>query len=228
MIFLKTDTPNSVAVSTYKMAQQWHAMKSQAPEKLTAPMRVTLLQHLLLQVRERTEKMMETPSSRSTAISLGWLSEDEKELMGLRWDQETRRHVPDETVKPIAVCEAMEILTELITMIKEPLVVARYHATRPLSEQYQSPTLTMLLEIGLRTGPAHSTWTRFQQLAQSAMWVAAGGIPEAGEDPEEPSGPEAGCLDQVLGLRLGNRSNFCCCAKLVASGGVAWGATPAF
>ena len=39
VIFLQTDSRNSVAVSTYKMAQQWHAVKNQTPDKLEAPMR---------------------------------------------------------------------------------------------------------------------------------------------------------------------------------------------
>ena len=43
------------------------------------------------------------------------------------------------------------------------------------------------------------------------------GIPTAGEDPEEPSGPETGCLSQILGLRLGNRGNFCYSNAVVRS-----------
>ena len=42
-------------------------------------------------------------------------------------------------------------------------------------------------------------------------------IPTAGEDPEEPSGPETGCLSQILGLRLGNRGNFCYSNAVVRS-----------
>ena len=107
VIFLQADIPNSVAVSTYRMAQRWHAVKNQTPEQLEAPMRTTLLQHLLVTVKDRMEKMMETPSSKSTAISLGWLSENEQELMGLKWDQEAHRHVKDVSVTPIRIDEAM-------------------------------------------------------------------------------------------------------------------------
>ncbi|CAE7564693.1 unnamed protein product [Symbiodinium sp. CCMP2592] len=82
VIFLKTDVPANVATSTFKLAKQWHAIKSETPEKLEAPMRTTLLQHLLVTVQERAMKMLETPSSRSTAVSLGWLSEDETQIMG--------------------------------------------------------------------------------------------------------------------------------------------------
>ena len=34
-------------------------------------------------------------------------------------------------------------------------------------------------------------------------------LPSSGKDPTEPLGPEAGCLGQISGLRLGNRGNLC-------------------
>ena len=123
---------------------------------------------------ERMQKMMETPSSRSTAVSLGWLTEDEKAITGLRWNPESRTHVRDEQIKPIEIQEVKEALEELVVLVKEPMVVARYHATRPLSEQYQSPNLTMLMEIGLRTEQSHQAWKHLHKLKQSAVWVAAG------------------------------------------------------
>ena len=176
VVFLKTALPDNLATSTYTMAQKWHALKTKEPEKLEAPMRAVLLQHLFVTVKTKLMKMLETPSSRSTAVALGWLSTDEAEIMGLKWDwdQEQRRHVQDDQVKPLKVDEVKEALDTLILKVKEPLVVARYHATRPLSEQYQSPTLTMLLEVGLRTDAAHETWKLLRKLSQSAAWVAAG------------------------------------------------------
>ena len=180
----------------YRMA---HAVKNQTPEQLEAPMRTTLLQHLLVTVKDRMEKMMETPSSRSTAISLGWLSENDQELMGLKWDQEAHRHVRDVSVTPIRIDEAMGTLAELIALIKEPLVVARYHATRPLSEQYQAPTLTMLLEIGLRTSAAHTVWSGLNKLAQSALWVAAGAFLRQERIQRSPLAQKLAALSKSLG-----------------------------
>ena len=171
--FLRTDVPQNLATSTYQVAQVWHDTKTKTPERLNAPMRAVLMQHLIKTVLERLQKMMETPSSRSTAVSLGWLTEDEKVVTGLRWNQETRTHVRDEQIQPIDVQEVKAALAELVVLVKEPMVVARYHATRPLSEQYQSPNLTMLMEIRLRTEQSHQAWRHLYRLKQSAVWVAA-------------------------------------------------------
>ena len=65
----------------------------------------------------------------------------------------------------------MEEITLKCTM---PLVIARYHATRKLASDYQSPTLAMLLEVGLRVDAANEVWRRLHQLQRSAAWVAAG------------------------------------------------------
>ncbi|CAE7244932.1 unnamed protein product, partial [Symbiodinium sp. CCMP2456] len=145
MVLLRHEEP---CHQYHQVGKTWHETKSQTPEQLTAPMSVVLMQRQLVTVLERMTKMMETPSSRSTAVGLGWLSENEQEIMGLRWNAETRQHVREQKMPPLRVQDVKAALEELIVLIKEPMVVARYHATRPLSEQYQSPTLTMLMEIG--------------------------------------------------------------------------------
>ena len=43
------------------------------------------------------------------------------------------------------------MLLEAVMLVKEKYAVNRFHATRPLSEKYQGPTLTFILEVGLRT-----------------------------------------------------------------------------
>ena len=48
-----------------------------------------------------------------------------------------------------------------------------YHATRKMAEQYKSSTLTMLLEIGLRTDSAGLMWKRLHMLERSGVWAAA-------------------------------------------------------
>ena len=62
----------------------------------------------------------------------------------------------------------------MIKACVEPLVIGRYHATRKLAEQYKSSTLTMLLEIGLRTEAANLMWRKLHLLERSGVWVAAG------------------------------------------------------
>ena len=174
VLFVRTDAPDSLAKSTYTLAQQWHETKAKEPEKLRHPMRVILFQHVIKVTMEKFEKMVASPSSRSTAVSLDWMSKDEQMVHGLKWDQEARKHVQDEQIKPLRIQEIREALQEILTACVEPLVVARFHATRKLAQEYTSQNLTMMLEIGLRTEQANLVWRRLNQLEKSGVWVAAG------------------------------------------------------
>ena len=174
VIFLKTDVPDSLATTTYVLGQKWHETKSATPEKLEAPMRAILFQHLVKTVMDRFEKMVGCPSARSKAVGLGWLSEDETQILGVRLDAENHQHVKDPEVTPLSIAVVREALQELVAVSTRPLVVTRYHATRKLAEQYTSPTLTMLLEVGNRTEEADVAWKRLHKLERSAVWVASG------------------------------------------------------
>eukprot|EP00439_Symbiodinium_sp_Y106_P064052 s2790_g10.t1 len=116
VIFLKTDVPDSLATTTYVLGQKWHEMKSATPEKLEAPMRAILFQHLVKTVMDRFEKMVGCPSARSKAVGLGWLSEDEAQILGVRWDAENHQHVKDPEVTPLSIAVVREALQELVAM----------------------------------------------------------------------------------------------------------------
>ena len=128
--------------------------------------------HLLESIRDRFQAMMGTSSSRSKATELGWISSDGKLVHGLKWDPQQMRHTRDETVESLDPRKIEEALSELIQLAPEPLVVQRFHATRPLAAEYQSPVLSMFMEVGLRTEAAQKTWHHLNLLARSAVWAA--------------------------------------------------------
>ena len=108
----------------------------------------------------------------------GWLPVGEVEGSGAGVAQRGRDsdpgYVKDPEVTPLSIAVVREALQELVAMSTRPLVVTRYHATRKLAEQYTSPTLTMLLEVGNRTEEADVAWKRLHKLERSAVWVASG------------------------------------------------------
>ncbi|CAE6921908.1 usp-46, partial [Symbiodinium sp. CCMP2456] len=179
VVFIQTGVPESLAKTTHMMAQSWHNMKANTPEKLTSPMRVILFQHLVKTVAAQFEKMLQTPSSRSSAIEMGLLNKNEDAIPGLRWDAEQRKHVEDPEVAQVPITTVREALQEILLLCTKPLVIARYHATRKLAAEYQGPTLTMMLEVGMRT---HA---------------------------QKRSQPTHCCPDAVIRLRLINTGNVC-------------------
>ena len=137
-------------------------------------MRVVLYQHLLEVIKDRFQAMMASPSSRSTAAGLGWISECGKQVHGIRWDPASQQHVKDEQAETFTPREIEEALDRLMIAATAPLVIQRFHATRPLAEEYQAVVLGMFLEVGLRTQAAQDTWHCLHKLAGSAVWASGG------------------------------------------------------
>ncbi|CAE7752443.1 unnamed protein product [Symbiodinium sp. CCMP2456] len=110
MVFIQTRTPENMAQALYQIGQQWHSTKQNNPDLLKAPMRVVLYQHFIESVKEKFTAMMKTPSSRSMAEGLGWITADGSKVHGLRWDTVQQQHVRDETVESLTPQEIIAAL----------------------------------------------------------------------------------------------------------------------
>ncbi|CAE6930547.1 unnamed protein product, partial [Symbiodinium sp. CCMP2456] len=165
MIFVQTRTLQNLGQSLYHIGQAWHKAKRDDPQSLKAPMRVVLYQHFLEVIRDRFKAMLATPSARSTAAGMGWISADGQQVYGIKWDATSKQHVKDEAAPSFSPQEIEEALTKLVIAAPEQFVIQRFHATRPLAEEYQATSLGMFLE---------DTWHCLHQLAGSAVWAAGG------------------------------------------------------
>ena len=168
MLFVCADMTPNLANSLYQMGQTWKRMKQDEPDKLKHPMRVILLQNLIGAVAARLEALTSQPENVIKAHEMGWVTSNLDSLTCVKWDPDAKKHVLDSSLPETLIVQAKEMLCIL------PLVINRFHATRPLAETYSNPTLAMMLEIGLRTEEANMVWRNLNVLSQSAVWVAAG------------------------------------------------------
>ena len=141
---------------------------------LEAPMRVVLYQALLTTVASRFEQLMSNEESKANAVKLGWITEDAGKINMMKWDSEAKRHVIDHSGNPLEVQKVLSMVMELVVLSKEPLVVNRFHATRPMTGEMEATTMPMLLDIGLRSQAADKAWGLLRDLCGSAVWLAAG------------------------------------------------------
>ena len=144
------------------------------PGNAEAPMRVILFQHLIGTVAARLEALTSQPESLVKAQEMGWLTSNMDCLTAVKWDPESKKHVLDPDLPEVPICQAKDMLIQSTKLCVTPLVINRFHATRPLAENYTNPTLAMMLEIGLRTEEANMVWRNLNMLSQCSLWVAAG------------------------------------------------------
>eukprot|EP00439_Symbiodinium_sp_Y106_P047032 s4205_g6.t1 len=131
-------------------------------------MRAILFQHLVKTVMDRFEKMVGCPSARSKAVGLGWLSEDETQILGVRWDAENHQHVKDSEVTPLSIA----------------VVGGATGAGGNEQQAFGGDSIPCDMQAGGAvhvTHPDHvvgggqpQAWKRLHKLERSAVWVASG------------------------------------------------------
>ena len=158
MLFVRTDLTPNLASSMHQIGQTWKKTKQESPEKLKHPMRVILFQHMIGTVAARLEALTSQPENLVKAQEMGWLTSNMDCLTAVKWDPESKKHVLDPSLPEVPICQAKDMLIQTTKLCVTPLVINRFHATRPLAENYTNPTLAMMLEIGLRTEEANMVW----------------------------------------------------------------------
>ena len=172
IIFIRTDVTPSLAVTSYNIGQSWKQAKTSNPESLKHPLRVILFQHLMTSMTLALENLLSDPQKVEQAKTLGWIQGEH--FTGMKWNAEKKVHETDPNIPPIPIPQTLNLILEAIKLCTEPFAINRYHAMRPLASEYSSPTLTMMLEIGLRTAEANRLWSIFNNIAQTSVWLAVG------------------------------------------------------
>ena len=161
-------------MTLYRTGVAWKELKEKHPQRLESPMRVVLMQALLTTVASRFEQLMATEASRTEAAKIGWLTKDATKVNVMKWSAESKCHEVDPDGVPLPTEEVTKGLMDLIVLAKTPLVINRFHATRPLAQEYESQVLPMMLDVGLRLKEADKMWEILRSMSRSAIWVAAG------------------------------------------------------
>ena len=168
----RTDVTPSLAVTSYNIGQSWKQAKTSNPESLKHPLRAILFQHLMTSMTSALENLLSDPQKVEQAKTLGWIQGED--FTGMKWNAEKKVHETDPNVPPIPIPQTLNLILEATKLCTEPFAINRYHAMRPLASEYSSPTLTMMLEIGLRTAEANRLWSIFNNIAQTSVWLAVG------------------------------------------------------
>eukprot|EP00439_Symbiodinium_sp_Y106_P076315 s529_g15.t1 len=114
----------------YEAGKKWNEVKEANPEKLESPMRVILMQKLVLTVLERFNKVMGSEEKMEQAKALGWLTEDGKQLAAMRWHPEQRKHVPCPELKALDPDQVKQWLKDMAVLCANPRAVNRFHKLR--------------------------------------------------------------------------------------------------
>ena len=165
------DLEGNLGSILYEAGRKWNQVKATTPDKLEAPMRIILMQKLLLTVLERYNAMMASEEKIAKAKQMGWLSDSGQSMNAMRWNPEKKCHDVNKEIPPKDCVSVKEGLSAMAVLCSSPRVVNRFHATRQMAEAYESPTM---MDVGLRTVEAGKMRHLLNDLAHSAVWLMAG------------------------------------------------------
>ena len=172
-VFMAQSGPAGLLTNLFQASVAWNKVRETEPQKITQPLRITLLTLMVAELLVRLQKMEQHPDAKKLAITEGWLDEH-KRLQYQKWDEESKKLLPHPTMKGLPIQEVLQILKELEPLIREDLVL-RFHAPRKLKPTPEAENKAVFkLEISLGHPEANEMYQCMAKLENNAVWQLIG------------------------------------------------------
>eukprot|EP00439_Symbiodinium_sp_Y106_P021739 s1344_g2.t1 len=128
--------------------RRWEAL--QAAKQTECAKRIALFKGMILELQARAKSFMEQETKLQSLIQLGWVKkQDQREPMWqpLIWSVEQQKDIPCLDMGPLPHGKALHAMEMLIEHTNGQ-VIHRFHATRPLAQEYAGDMLEFKLEAG--------------------------------------------------------------------------------
>ncbi|CAE7653167.1 unnamed protein product [Symbiodinium sp. CCMP2592] len=150
LMYMTTTGTSSMATTLFAISQEWKELKAQTPPKVTLSLRVTLLVALLKEFQARLAQATEGETKERLQAKGHLTKQDPPCWTFSRWDAEQQKSIIDSAQIPLAHSLVVQNVERLIHLVEQDALIHKFHATRPLAQQYQSDILTFLLAVGNR------------------------------------------------------------------------------
>ena len=150
VLHMKINIPSSIVPSLSKARAGWHALRSEKPQEITRPMRVTLWTCVLQEWLARLVALPSVPETMENLEKLGWYIQAKNEFPYLQWKADTQQLVPDTGKTPLPYEQSKAMLQDLIRVSVSAGVISRFFPTRPLAAEMRGESVTFLLQLCMR------------------------------------------------------------------------------
>ena len=150
-----------------KISKAWKDPKDLDPSKVTAPLRMDMLEALLTDLQNRLKMLPEKQEALDMAIKSQWLIRDGNNL---RWQFQSWDPTTADVCQRMEMTKGADQIDEAIALCGTDGLLHRFHAARPLSEEPKSPQTVFLLQVSLRGDAANNFHCILTELSESAGW----------------------------------------------------------
>ena len=199
VLFQKTKSPESLLKTMFDISTQWKQSKETG--QVTSPLRVVLLKCFVTELQARLEKVDQDEPTKESVIKAGWATQ--RDTDGLCWpyfryDPQTKQESVDTSKTPIPHARAVDVLKGILVLLS-PDTLHKFHATRPLAEQYESEMISFLIQgrpFRAVVSSASSVGAQFHLVSDGGKTAErAHTTLTAGEPCGQPDVNEVGALD---------------------------------
>ena len=174
VLFQQTKSPESLLQTMFSISTQWK--KSKETGQVTSPLRVVLLKCFITELQARLEKAEQDEPTKAAVIKAGWATQ--KDAEGLCWpyfqyDPQTKTETVDINKTPTPRARAIDVLKGILVLLS-PETLRKFHATRPLAEQYESEMISFLIHVALRGDLSEQLYRQLLQLEHNSVMFLMG------------------------------------------------------
>ena len=168
VLFQKTKSPESLLQTMFSISTQWKQSKETG--QVTSPLRVVLLKCFVTELQARLEKVDQDEPTKAAVIKAGWATQKDTEG---QYDPQTKTETVDTSKTPIPHARAIDVLKGILVLIS-PETLHKFHATRPLAEQYESEMISFLIHVALRGDLSEQLYRQLLQLEHNSIMFLMG------------------------------------------------------
>ncbi|CAE7416447.1 unnamed protein product [Symbiodinium sp. CCMP2592] len=187
VMFFRQDE-KSLVPNLMEVARQWREKATSAtPDPaLQSPLRTVLINCLLKELLQRTQRVVATEEGRANLKEMGWI-DSQGHWTYLKWSPQQRRLVLNEARTPVTHDAMIKTITELqASMTGE--IIHRFKSKQPMwsIEEEGSSQAVFDLEISLRSATADEAHMNFGVLMGNAVTNLVGMSTKKDDRPRQP------------------------------------------
>jgi hypothetical protein len=148
MLFFDTGGEVTMVHNLYQVATMWKGQ--QTKEGVMSSLRTTLMAALMSELNGRVRKTKEMKEEELALFyKHSWLKEGGSWAYQ-KWDTAQQEVTADLSRSPVQQAAMEQTLQRLTTLLATPEVLHRFHATRPMAKNYESPSLPFCITLSGR------------------------------------------------------------------------------
>ena len=174
VMLFKTKGEESILRTLHDLSVRWEAL--QEAKQTECGKRIALFKGMILELQARAKSFIEQETKLQSLIQLGWVTkQDQREPMWqpLVWSVEQQKDIPCPDMGPLPHGKALQAMEVLIERTNSQ-VIHRFHATRPLAQEYAGDMLEFKLEVSMKGQAPMQVHEALAALTNSSLWLLIG------------------------------------------------------